>query len=153
MRLGVVAAGESVVITEDTEASFRAAWSLPASVKVLGSYSNNLGRNDEVNLFDSSNSFVDRLTYGDQNIPGTIRTQGQSGNPITPAALGVNDVSLWQLSFVGDGFGTYASSNGDLGNPGSYVVPEPSTVLLLSCGALALLARRSRKFALARRAA
>jgi len=64
--LGVVQPGQSVVITEATAAAFRSEWSLPMSVGVLGEYTNNLGRNDEINLFDSSGTLADRLTYGDQ---------------------------------------------------------------------------------------
>jgi len=139
---GVVAPGESVLITEGIEATFRALWSLDPSVKVLAGYTNNLGRNDEINLFDASNALVDRLTYGDQDFPGTIRTQQKSGNPITLAALGANDVAQWQLAFEGDAYGSYFSATGDLGNPGigNYVVPEPSSVALLILGGVALCA-------------
>lgn len=141
--LGVVAPGESVVISENTADAFRTAWSLAPSVKVLGGYTNNLGRNDQINLFDGA-TLVDTLTFGDQNIPGTIRTQNVSGNPITLGALGADDVAQWQLSFVGDAYGSYVSTLGDLGNPGigTYAVPEPSTVALLIFGSVALCAAR-----------
>ncbi len=144
---GILAPGESAILTESVEAAFRASWSLAPTVKVIGSNTNNLGRNDEINLFDSSSALVDRLTYGDQNIPGTIRTQNKSGNPITLAALGANDVAQWQLAFVGDAYGTYASTLGDLGNPGigNYVVPEPSTVALLILGSVALVASGAKR--------
>ncbi len=137
---GVVQPGESVIITESTAADFRVAWNLPASVKVLGGYTNNLGRNDEINLFDASDQLVDRLTYGDQNFVGSIRTQRVSGNPTTPAALGANDVYQWTLSSVGDAFGSYTSTGGDIGNPGVYI-PEPSALALIALGALAVRRR------------
>jgi len=137
---GVVQPGESVIITEASAPSFRSAWNLPAWVKVLGGYTNNLGRNDEINLFDAGNQLVDRLTYGDQSFPGSIRTQNRSGNPITPAALGANDVYQWTLSVVGDEFGSYASTGGDIGNPGVYI-PEPSALALLALGVLAVRRR------------
>jgi hypothetical protein len=35
---------------------------------------------DEINIYDTSISLVDRLTYGDENIPGSIRTDVQSGS-------------------------------------------------------------------------
>jgi predicted extracellular nuclease len=145
--LGVVAAGESVIITESEAAVFRTSWSLAPTIKVLGENSNNLGRNDEINIYDNTNALADRLTFGDQNFPGTIRTQNVSGNPLTLAALGANAPDQWQLAFVGDAFGTYASSFGDLGNPGigSYVVPEPSTVALLAIGFFAMCVSRMRK--------
>ncbi len=150
---GILAPGESVILTEAVEAAFRTAWSLAPTVKVIGGNTNNLGRNDQINLFDPSNALVDRLTYGDQNIPGTIRTTSVSGNPITLAALGTNNVAQWQLSFVGDAYGSYLSAGTapflDLGNPGigNYVVPEPSSVVLglfgiASVAAIAIRRRR-----------
>lgn len=136
---GVVAPGESVVITEASAADFIADWSL-SGVQVLGGVTNNLGRNDQVNLFDAGNQLVDRLTYGDEALPGTIRTQFVSGNPASPAALGADDAAQWVLSTVGDSYGSYVSLAGDVGNPGLFV-PEPGTLLLLGLGA-ALLGRR-----------
>lgn len=144
---GVVAPGESVIITEDAAATFRAAWSLAASVKVLGGYTNNIGRADEINVFSGSGSLIDRLAYGDQVFPGTIRTQNFSGNPGTFAALGANNVSLWVLSALGDAFGSYASVNADLGNPGIFApVPEAETYAMMLMGLAALgFAVRRRK--------
>jgi uncharacterized protein (TIGR03382 family) len=137
---GIVAPGQSVIITEDDSATFIADWSL-SGVVVLGGYTNNLGRNDEINLFDATDTLVDRLTYGDGTFPGTIRTQYVSGNPGAPAALGENDIYQWVLSEVGDGFGSYLSANYDIGNPG-YYVPEPGTLALLVLPALLALVRR-----------
>ncbi len=117
---GSVAAGESVIITEDTAANFRLAWGLAGTVKVIGEYSNNLGRNDEINLYDASDALVDQLTYGDEDFPGSIRTQGASGWVCTEA-LGTNDPFSWFLSSVGDVQNSYASTAGDVGNPGTHV--------------------------------
>lgn len=123
---GVVAPGESVVISESTAAAFIADWSLPGTVKVLGEYMNNLGRSDEINLFDSNGQLVDRLTYGDESIPGSIRTQQFSGWPCTEA-LGQNDVLSWSLASVGDVQGSVMSLLGDVGNPGTFTAtPCPS---------------------------
>ena len=135
---GVLAAGQSVLIAESSAESFRASWGLSSSVGVIGGYTNNLGRNDEINLYDAQGQLVDRLTYGDQNVPGTIRTQGSSGTPTSLTALTPTTVDTqWVLSAIGDGYGSVASSQGDLGNPGQFVfapVPEPASLALLLAG-------------------
>lgn len=142
---GIVAAGESVILTELGAATFRAVWGLASTAKVIGGNTTNLGRNDEINLYDASNTLVDRLTYGDQSFPGTIRTLNASGNPTTLAAMTADTVSTaWVLSSVGDGFGSIASTQGDIGNPGQFPVPEPSAYMLLLAGLAAIfgVARR-----------
>jgi predicted extracellular nuclease len=142
---GSLAPGESMVLTEAAEADFRLAWGIDPSITVLGDLTTNLGRNDEINLFDALDALIDRLTFGDQNFPGTIRTQNRSGNPLSAAALGANDVSQWGLSSVGDAFGSYTSAGGDIGNPGASIyVPEPASLGLLMIGGLAAL-RRGRR--------
>jgi predicted extracellular nuclease len=133
---GTAAPGESVVLTDNTAAAFAAAWGLDASVKIIGGNTANLSRNDEINIFDATNALVDRLTYGDQNFAGTIRTSGTSGIPETVAALGVNDPTQWNLAAVGDSFASQLSSDGDVGNPGSFTIPEPATGLLLIFAAM-----------------
>ncbi|HPF38868.1 MAG TPA: lamin tail domain-containing protein [Phycisphaerae bacterium] len=117
---GVVMPGESFVISENAPATFAADWSLPVTVKVQGPYPNNLGRSDEINLYDANDQLVDRLTYGDESIPGSIRTQGASGWPCAEA-VGQNDVIRWSLSTVADVQNSYTSGTGDIGNPGSFV--------------------------------
>jgi len=146
--LGTVADGEAVIFTEDDAATFRADWGLDASVKVVGGVSNNIGRGDEINIYGAFDGatfpLVDSLTYGDEDFPGTIRTQEVSGRPSTLAALGANDVSLWVFSVVGDLDGSYLSANGDLGSPGTFnPVPVPAAVWLFGAG-LAGLARMRR---------
>ncbi|MBX3394617.1 MAG: lamin tail domain-containing protein [Phycisphaerae bacterium] len=116
---GIVAPGQSVILTEVAPATFIANWGL-SGVTVVGPHSNNLGRNDEINLYDAGGLLVDRLTYGDQNFPGTIRTAGISGWTCLQN-LGENNVYGWQLSLVGDQQGSYNAASGDRGNPGVYV--------------------------------
>lgn len=139
---GVVQPGESVIITEATEAAFRTNWALAPSVQVIGEYTNNLGRADEINLYDNGGSLIDRLTYGDEVFVGSIRTQGASGNPVSAAALGANDVFQWELSTVGDVYGSYAALTLEVGNPGIFV-PAPASIALLGLGGL-VAARRKR---------
>ena len=120
---GVVQPGESVVVTESDASAFAAAWGLGSEVKVIGllgaTAGNNLGRNDEINLYDAMGNLVDRLTYGDQSFPGSIRTQNNSGQT-APENLGLNDALLWGLSAPGDVYGSYAATTGEHGTPGSY---------------------------------
>ncbi|GMU44699.1 MAG: CotH kinase family protein [Xanthomonadales bacterium] len=125
---GVVAPGESVVVTEADAAAFRSAWNLAPTVKVIGSFGsvgggNNLGRNDQIHLFDSGAALQDRLWYGDQTYPGSIRTQNRSGQ-VGCDAVGLNQLPAWTLSTVGDVFGSYAATSGDVGTPGSSVVAQ-----------------------------
>lgn len=131
---GVVLAGESVILTEDTAADFISDWSL-SGVDVIGEISNNLGRGDEINIYDASNSLIDQLTYDDETIGG-VRTKDASGNPLSAAVLGENDALQWTLSSIGDSFGSYESSAGDIGNPGFYAVPEPSAAVLMGLASI-----------------
>jgi hypothetical protein len=136
---GIVQPGQSVLGTEGTDAAaFRTYWNLPGTVAVIAyGTSDNLGRADEINVYDNTNALVDRLTYDDQTIGGP-RTQGTSAN-ITSAKLGLNQANLAVASTIGDAYGSYCGGGGtgDLGNPGSYpAVPEPSAFVL---GALGLI--------------
>jgi hypothetical protein len=139
---GVVAPGESVILTEVSADAFRTNWSLGSFVKVIGGNTVNIGRNDEINIYDASNNLVDRLTYGDSTFaPGSIRTQGTSGNAFL-ADLGTNDVYAWFFSAPGDLFNSYFSNAGTFGNPGFYYIPAPSALALAGLATLAAGRRR-----------
>ena len=142
---GVVQPGESVILTEAEPSAFRAAWGLDASVKIFGPNTNsNLGRNDMINLYDAAGITVDFLLYGDQTYPGSVRTQGASCNiPATDYDYTTVRTKSdgWLLAWVGDEYGSWASSGGDVGTPGRF--PEPATAVLLSTiGFLMLRGRR-----------
>lgn len=159
---GVVAPRETVILTEADAEAFRSAWELPASIKIIGNYTNNLGRADEINIFDGASALVDRLTYGDQAFPGTLRTNYNTGVPATLAALGANDVYQWiaPVDAPNNYGGIYDLRSvypdellGDIGvlwrggirgNPGYFYtpVPEPTALSLLAVGAMALVRRR-----------
>ena len=145
---GTVAIGQSVIISERSADLFRSGWTLAPSVRIIGNNSINLGRADEINVFDSQGTLVERFTYGDVAFPGTPRTVSVSGNPGSAAAVVPSTVtSDWVLSSVGDSFGSYASLDGDIGNPGVYVfapVPEPETYALMIAG-LALVGTMVRR--------
>jgi hypothetical protein len=120
---GMVMPGESVVLTEAAEGDFRLAWGLDGSIKVVGDLGavtgNNIGRNDQLNLYDDTGAVVDRLTYGDEAFPGSIRTRDDSGQACC-ALFGEDDVLGWELSAVGDHFGSIAAVTGESGTPGWY---------------------------------
>lgn len=148
----LVGAGESVLITEDEATSFRANWGLPAGIRVLGGYTNNLGRADEINLFDAAGNLVDRLAYGDQLYAGAIRAQTAGATPVSLVALGPQTVAPgnWVLSATTDAYGSVMAASGDVGNPGRFVlapVPEPETyaMLMTGLGVIASIARRRRR--------
>jgi len=151
---GVVMPGESVLITETTPEAFRTEWSLPSSIRIIGPFTNNLGRTDEINLFDANGNVVDRLTYGDQAFPGSIRTQNRAGVPISFGALGANDVFQWgfadtvpgggpiDLTPVYGNQGFFISASGFTGNPGYFFVPTPGALALLGLAGAAAARRR-----------
>ncbi|PJI84897.1 carbohydrate-binding protein [Luteimicrobium subarcticum] len=122
--LGTVASGRSVLLTETTADTFRTQWGLAADVPVLGGITHNIGRADDVEVYDATGTLVDRLAYDDQGT-GTLkgpRTQAVSGEPKTAAALGADDASQWQLAAVGDGDHAWAATVGaasDVGSPGT----------------------------------
>lgn len=140
---GVIAPGESFIMTEQDAASFIDAWNL-SGVTVIGLNSDNLGRSDEINIYNGL-TLIDRLTFNDQGgFPlGGPRTHEHSANA-PPWALGTNVHADWVLSSLGDGFGSYLSEVGSFGNPGVYV-PEPSALILFAVGALAAVARVRRQ--------
>lgn len=141
---GIVQAGESVILAEDIADDFRLLWDLDSSVKVIGENKVNLGRNDEINLFDDQGDLVDRLAYGDQVFDGTIRTQGPKSGITAPENYGLNDVTLWFFAEDGDAFGSWVSSAGYIGSPGYAAVPEPATLsLVATAGILAFRRRRA----------
>ncbi|MGD8453836.1 MAG: lamin tail domain-containing protein [Phycisphaerae bacterium] len=138
---GTVQPGESVILCEDPAETFRANWGLVETVKVIGGNQANIGRNDEINLYDAGSLQIDRLTYGDEDFDDSIRTNGVSGNPATPATLGANDVYQWVEAELGDAFGSYTGAHGDVANPGTYV-PEPTSLVLMAVAGLGLARRR-----------
>ncbi len=137
--IGILAPGESFLVIEGTAADFRTDWGLPAWVKIADGNTHNLGRNDEINIYDNLNQLVDRLTYNDQANQGP-RTQYKSCN-IPAADYGLTTASsAWPLAFVGDSYGSWQSSRGDIGSPGQ--IPEPAGLVLAGLGSLMLLRRR-----------
>ena len=140
--LGTLAPGQSGILTEATPADFRTYWGLPATVPVVGPYTNdNLNTTaDSITLFDSTGTLVDRLDYS--------TTNGGSADMVTRNcpldALGQNDNALWINSAIGDAFDSFRAPQKPIiiGNPGTYAVPEPASVTTLGGAALLLVRRK-----------
>ena len=119
---GTVAAGASVILTDTTADAFRTEWGLLSTVKVVGGNAANLGRADEVNIYDSSNALVDRITYNDQAADGDSakgpRTDTASAW-VSADSLGLNTFSAWTRSTAADAEGSWASVNGFVASPGA----------------------------------
>lgn len=138
---GVVNPGQSVILTEVDALSFATAWNL-SGVGIIGGNAANLGRNDQINLYDAGGNLVASLSYGDQTYPGTVRTQNASCNiPLEDYGLTVVQTS-WVLATVGDVYGSWASSGGDIASPGIAPIPEPTTLIALLLGGFVLARRR-----------
>ncbi len=117
---GVVAPGQSVILTDETAAVFAQIWTL-SSVTIIGDNTANLGRNDEINLYDAGGTLVDRLTYGDETFPGTVRTQNKSCNIPATDYVYTEAQTSWVLATAGDAFGSTASTRGEVASPGRIV--------------------------------
>jgi hypothetical protein len=117
---GVLDVGESICITDAPSADFRTAWGMPAGSIVLGDNDvAKLGRNDTAHVFDSRGLLRDVLRYGDQDFPGSPRSQGASLQSCNQAH-GQDQVYAWTLSTVSDHFGSVSSAGGDVGTPGRF---------------------------------
>jgi hypothetical protein len=128
---GVVAPGQSIVVTDASATAFTTEWN-SANVVVLGGNTANLGRNDAIHVFDAGGVLHDRLAYGDQTFPGSVRAQGRSASGCE-FALGADDPYRWVLASAGDVQGSWTSTNGDIGSPGVFVATMPCTVGTVYC--------------------
>jgi len=139
---GTIAPGESVILTDAAAETFRTVWGLSASVKILGSNSNsNLSSSDQIHIYDAFGNEVDCLVYSDSGNP---KTNGKSCT-IPEADLSLTTASSsWTLASVGDSYGSWASTGGDIGNPGynNYTIPEPATIFILGAAAMILRLRK-----------
>jgi predicted extracellular nuclease len=136
---GIINPGESVILTESTAAAFRSVWSLADNVKVIGGSTNNLGRADEINLYDASGALVDRLSYDDQTYTGTIRSQNASGWAPTGKLANFVISTDWKLAIANDDQNSRSSSGADLGNPGHFNGGGAGVLLIQSGGSSSLV--------------
>ena len=127
---GIVQPGESVILTELAASTFRTNWNLCAGIKIIGGCTNNLGREDEINLYDATNTLIDRLTYGDVTFsPGSIRATLKSGY-VSAGGIGNNAITQWTLSANADVESSFLSSLNEIGSPGKCT---RSTILFNPC--------------------
>ncbi|MDZ4821696.1 MAG: lamin tail domain-containing protein [Planctomycetota bacterium] len=153
---GIVAPGETVLITEAAAADFRTTWGLPGTIKVAGGSNQGIGNGDEINIYDGSNALMDRLTFGSSVYP---RTQERAAVPKILGALGTNThATNWEFTDLMAGGGVYDLSGvlppngwvtgigGATGNPGYFQpVPEPTSIALAGiavAGGVAMAIRR-----------
>ena len=138
---GEVQPGESVILTESPAEAFRTAWGLSPTSAIIGELGvdtgHNMGRSDEINLYDNG-TLVDRLTYSDEDFPGTPRTNGTSAW-VTSGGVGLNDPYKWALSVLDDSQSSWSSASGDIGSPASHQdasspLPLPPPVVSLPGG-------------------
>jgi predicted extracellular nuclease len=122
---GMVAPNESVIITETIALDFRTNWNLAESVKVIGGLNQGLGRNDEINIYDNTGALVDRLTYGDEDFPGTVRARNASAWTTSNNLDTFTINAGWVLSSAGDVQNSVTATNGDIGSPGTFVPSAP----------------------------
>ncbi|MCW2759693.1 MAG: hypothetical protein JWO46_3439, partial [Nocardioidaceae bacterium] len=115
--LGTVAAGESVIVTDLTDAQFRTEWGLKPAVKVLTNaqtHTLNSGPNS-VHVYDGTGTEVDSVSYA----TGFETAKGQSAW-VDAAHVGAKaDTTGWTISAAADTEGSWASAGGSVGSPGA----------------------------------
>jgi hypothetical protein len=138
---GILQVGQCAILTDDTEANFRANWGLSASVRIIGGNAkDNLGNGDQIHIYDNTSTQVDSLIFG--STPSTMSVSCT----IPFADLGLTNASTgWATAFVGDAYGSWSNGNdnGGVANPGIYYsapsVPEPGSMTALFGGLLGLV--------------
>lgn len=130
-----LAPGESIVFVETlTPELFRTWWGpgLSLNTKIVTYTGSGLslgGAGDAVNVWDSTDVLVDRVTFGQATVGVSFGYDASSG-------------TFGGLSQLGVGGAFAAFENGDIGSPGGLTtVPEPSTYALLAGSLLVLVFR------------
>jgi len=121
--VGVLDPGESAVVCQGLPADFEVSWGLSGVTVVGPNVIAPIGRNDQINVYDAAGVLVERITYGDEDFPGSPRAKEFSATPCS-GAVGLDDVYGWQLGVDGDALGSVTSTGGDVGSPGTFQPPE-----------------------------
>lgn len=143
----VLNAGQSLIILEgdaDAHASWRSMWGITPSVSILGEdemVDNNppdgyafsgLATGDTVFFYDPAGVLLDSYSYASSaHVRGTTFEADGAGNDLG-------------LSVVGE-YGAVLAANGDIGSPGIAVVPEPSTLAVLTLAGAVCFRRIGRR--------
>ncbi|MEP6882421.1 MAG: lamin tail domain-containing protein, partial [Dokdonella sp.] len=114
--IGIVKAGESVLLTDASEADFRTACNLCSAIRIVGHESAGLGRVDEINLSDGNFIPIDGLAFNNQAAGGGPRTQ-YAGAWVSSAGLGMHTASDWTQSTLGDSEDLVASTQTGVATP------------------------------------
>jgi hypothetical protein len=138
--LTVIAAGQSVIISEEpiaSESTWLGDWGLSGVVvsTIGGASFQGLGAGgDEVNIYDDTGALVTRVTFGTAT-GGASFEWDTAGNPLGTSVIGENGA----FRATTDGFG---GAGQDVGSPGFALVPEPGYAGLTFLGVISLLTRR-----------
>ena len=130
--IGTLDAGEVAVITEVSDAIFIQAWytepgkTALAASNIVENNVANLGRSDEVNIYNASDVLVDRVTYNDQTSNGP-RTEDVSAVPkstwnFTSANMGTDWVLSTDSTVTGEWKAGVSGASGPTGSPGVLVL-------------------------------
>jgi len=139
-----IAAGQSVIFTENPAATFSSTWfgSTPPSGLLIGTYSGSgVGLStsaDAVNIFNASGVLQAKVTFGASDSVSPFQTFDN--------AAGLDNVAISQLSVVGTN-GAFIAANDayEIGSPGVIAaIPEPETyaMMLAGFGLMGAIARR-----------
>lgn len=128
--IGTLDAAEVAVITEVSDTIFIQAWYTEptnnpvtlAAANIVENNVANLGRSDEVNIYDSADTLVDRVTYNDQTSNGP-RSEDVSAVPkdtwnFTLANMGTDWVLSTDSQVAGEWKAGVAGATGPVGSPG-----------------------------------
>ncbi|MEZ5978564.1 MAG: CotH kinase family protein [Planctomycetota bacterium] len=121
---GVVQPGGVVLVTETSPQAFVANWSPPAGTTIVGWKSAPLlGRNDVIHVYDDKGKLRDRLAFGDEDFPGSVRAKDFAASA-RASAPGADDPYRFELAAEDDHQGSWSSVSGDVGSPGAFAYVE-----------------------------